>query len=386
MDLKTLNGGMLLLARKRRRKTQTDLAKETGIAQAAISRVENGAREALSEEEVSIIANTLQFPVKFFYERDSYYRKPISVHGAAFRKKASVSVRDQEAIVSMANQYVIHVQKLLEAIDLEPQFPLLQFEVIGEQGFGAEHAQAVDSASEAARRVRASWGLGDGPLLSLVKYVEATGVFVLFGDFGGADIDGVTLRPEGMRPIIVINSSRPADRQRLSLAHEYGHVVLHAFPYDAMEKEAYEFAAELLMPATAIAKDFRQKLSLPRLGQLKLKWRVAMSALIYRAKSLAAISDYQATALYKKMSMYGYRVVEPVEFDIPRETPSLATQLIDLHMTSLGYTSAELADAALTNEQEFLLMHGMASEKPEGQHDRPKLRVIAGGLDEAQSA
>lgn len=385
MALKILNGAMLLLARKRRRKTQTELASETGIAQAAISRIENGAREALSDDEVNAIAKALQFPVKFFYEQDRYFRKPISVHGAAFRKKASVSVRDQEATVSLANQYVIHVQKLLEAVDLEPQFPLLQFEVIGEQGFGAEHAQAVDNAAEAARHVRASWGLDDGPLHNLVRYIEATGVFVLFGDFGGADIDGLTLRPEGMRPVIILNSSRPADRQRFSLAHEYGHVVLHAFPYDAMEQEAHEFAAELLMPAKGIARDLRQKLAIPRLGQLKLKWHVAMSALIYRAKTLGAVSDYQATNLYKKMSMYGYRIVEPAEFDIPHEKPSLASQLIELHLETLGYSTAELADALLTNKDEFLLMHGMALEETKI-ISKPKLRVIAGGLGKVASA
>lgn len=52
MASKQINGGMLLLARKRRRKTQKDLAAETGVAQAAISKVENGTKDVLSHEEI----------------------------------------------------------------------------------------------------------------------------------------------------------------------------------------------------------------------------------------------------------------------------------------------------------------------------------------------
>lgn len=116
----------------------------------------------------------------------------------------------------------------------------------------------MTSPAEAAQKVRASWQLGDAPIPNLIRFVEATGILVVEGDFEGADIDGVTLRPPGMRPVVVPNRNRPADRKRFSLAHEYGHVVLHAFPYDAMEKEANEFAAELLMPRTGVLPDLKR--------------------------------------------------------------------------------------------------------------------------------
>lgn len=73
-----------------------------------------------------------------------------------------------------------------------------------------------------------------------------------------------------------------------------------------------------------------------------------MSAIIYRAKTLRAISDEAATALYKKMSMYGYRTNEPREFDIAPETGKLASQLVGLHLNELGYNLEELADGLRT--------------------------------------
>jgi Zn-dependent peptidase ImmA (M78 family)/transcriptional regulator with XRE-family HTH domain len=378
MAAKPINGEMLLLARKRRRKTQKDLAAETGVAQAAISRIENGTKDVLSQEEIQSIARFLGFPVSFFYEQEPLYKTPLSLHGTAFRKKAAVSVKDQDAVVSLANHFVLHLRSLLDAVDLEPQYKVLQFEVVSNKNSVSEHAEAVTSAAEAARKVRASWQLDDGPISALVSYIEATGVLVVEGDFGGADIDGVTLRPAGLKPVVILNRHRSADRKRFSLAHEYGHVVLHPFPYDAMEKEANEFAAELLMPRTGVLPDLKRSLSIPRLGQLKMKWRVAMSVLIYRAKTLGAITDQAATGLYKKMSMYGYRTREPQEFDIPKERGKLASQLVNLHLTDLGYSLDELAGGLRTDPVEFAEMHGLAVPKSKMiLNQKPKLRLVA---------
>lgn len=377
MAAKPLNGEMLLLARKRRRVTQKDLATGAGVAQAKISRIENGTKSVLSEEEIRSIARFLGFPESFFFEQEPLYRTPLSLHSAAFRKKSAVSMKDQDAVVALANHYVIQLRRLLNIVDLEPQFKLLQFELVNDRSSVSEHADAVGSPAEAAANVRASWQVGDGPLHSLVSYIEATGIIVVEGDFGGADIDGVTLRPPGMTPVIVINHARPADRKRFSLAHEYGHVVLHPFPTETMEKEANEFAAELLMPAAGIQQDIKRGLTIPKLGALKLKWRVSMAALIFRAKHLGAISDYAATSLYKKMSMYGYRTREPQEFDVPNEAGKLASQLIDLHIGELDYSVVELAVNTNTLPEEFGYMHGLnVPTTKTNERKKPKLRLV----------
>jgi len=366
---------MLLLARKRRRKTQTELAAESGVAQAAVSRIENGTNCALSLEQIQSIARVLRFPVSFFFEQEPVYHQPFSLHPPAFRKKAAVPVKDQDAVVALANHYVIQLRKLLDAVDLEHQFQLLQFEIVSEKSAVSDHAAAVTSATEAAQKIRASWHLDNGPLVGLVRFIEATGVNVLFGDFGGADIDGVTLRPASTRPVILLNRNRPADRIRFSLAHEYGHVVLHAYPYEAMEKEANEFAAELLLPQEGVLRDLKYPLSIPYLGKLKLKWHVAMSALIYRAKTLGTISNEKAISLYKQMSAYGYRTREPAEFNVPFEQTKLSSDLLQVHLHDLGYTVDELAEALKTLPSEFAEMYGLDAP-PEVRQSRPKLQVV----------
>lgn len=83
------------------------------------------------------------------------------------------------------------------------------------------------------------------------------------------DIDGVSLnlKVQGHRPHVIVNTKYPRSRQRFTLAHELGHVIipwhvgsiidstedgLHttADGYWAIESEANRFAAELLMPSS----------------------------------------------------------------------------------------------------------------------------------------
>ncbi|WP_188128716.1 hypothetical protein [Paracoccus thiocyanatus] len=124
--------------------------------------------------------------------------------------------------------------------------------------------------------------------------------------------------------------------------------------------------------------DLKRGLSIPRLGQLKQKWRTAMSALIYRAKALRAITDEAAISLYKRMSASGYRTREPQEFDIEPETGKLAGQLVDMHLTGLGYQIEELADAVRIGPEEFAAMHGLLPPEPvRAAATKPKLRLIA---------
>ena len=84
------------------------------------------------------------------------------------------------------------------------------------------------------------------------------------------DIDGISvnLKKPGVRPTIIVNQDRPKKRQRFTLAHEIGHVLIpwhmgtifditdtsasHALDYWDMESEANAFATELLMPSSWI--------------------------------------------------------------------------------------------------------------------------------------
>jgi len=116
---------------------------------------------------------------------------------------------------------------------------------------------------------------------------------------------------EGDRKIIAVNEAHVPTRQRFSVAHEIGHLILHAddayltvekgiedtllfrrldkTPPDPIEREANQFAAELLMPEEWIREDFVRLYDKDEeniAGKLATKYDVSQAALMFRLQSL----------------------------------------------------------------------------------------------------
>lgn len=108
------------------------------------------------------------------------------------------------------------------------------------------------------------------------RMVQDEGISLKAGDLGAKS--GLMLRgPDG--DVIAVNSAQPRTRQRFTIAHEFGHVVLHAdmtahsdesfrvkyrderssLGSDVEEMEANFFAAALLMPKALLDRDHAQE-------------------------------------------------------------------------------------------------------------------------------
>ncbi|MBV8810573.1 MAG: ImmA/IrrE family metallo-endopeptidase [Acidobacteriaceae bacterium] len=118
---------------------------------------------------------------------------------------------------------------------------------------------------------RAQWKMLIGPVLHLIRWLEAAGCVVIEEDFGTARVDGLS-QWIGDHPVILINSALPTDRKRLTLVHALGHLCLHSSIATVdMEEEANAFAAEFLMSEHVIRPELRS-LSLGKLIDLKREW------------------------------------------------------------------------------------------------------------------
>jgi Zn-dependent peptidase ImmA (M78 family) len=212
----------------------------------------------------------------------------------------------------------------------------------------------LDAPSDAAMTVRHEWELGCGPVADLVGAIEAAGGLVLVRDLGTRELDAVTQWLEGEPPLFLLNASAPADRSRFSVAHEVGHALLHDQPgaSDTQEREADEFASELLMPATCIRAVLRNdRLDLSRLLDLKMEWGVSMMALLRRAVTLGAVTEWQYRSLAIEMSALGYRTSEPGT--LPHEQPRFFRHLITDLIHNGRYSLDQLAAAAGLLPAEF---------------------------------
>lgn len=355
-------GEMLRLARQRLGFSQKEAAEELNIKQPVLSRIENGVADS-DNEILSKAAKVYGVPVSFFEIKDSVFGPPVSVH-PMLRGKADVTARDLDMITAELNIRVFHLRQFLDVVDFEPKssIPLLDVEQYGTP----EKIAAV---------VRSHWGVPSGPIKNIISLMEHAGIIVAYSDFRGASVSGITFRVPGRPPIVLINDSHPADRVRFTLAHELGHLVMHRFPNPDMEREANEFASAFLMPKSDIIPSLAgRNISLMLLASLKPEWKVAMQALLMRAKSLNLLSKNQERYLWQQISKRGWRTREPADLDFLREEPKVLSAIINAQFSELGYTISELAQFSRVYESEFQKLYGnFGPAKP----TRPKLRIVS---------
>jgi Zn-dependent peptidase ImmA (M78 family)/transcriptional regulator with XRE-family HTH domain len=360
------NREMLVLARESRMLTQSELATAAATTQGRVSKVESGLL-APTDDFLTAVARVLRVPVSFFYRQSVVRGLPESYH----RKRMSMGVTVLKQIHADVNIRIFQLERLLSAADFDAKFsvPALDLEDYG------------GSPEAVARAVRSFWQMPSGPVRNLARALENAGAVLVPMRFSTREIDGISLRPVGLPPLIFYNDSAPGDRTRFTLAHELGHLVMHFHqpPYPAMEEEANAFAAEFLMPERDIAPYFLQpKVSRHSLAALKPLWKVAVGALLRRAYQLKAIDYNRYTRLWQEMSRLGYRTREPAELDFPVEEPTVISDLLKLHLQHFGYTLEELAAAldALPEELEESLLRDQPILRLV--KDRPtKLRVLA---------
>lgn len=328
--------------------SQAELEVLTGISQAAISKIEQGLKEP-NTEQIDRLAQSLACLTSFFFQAEREYGPPISAH-PMYRKKASVGQKVLDKVIAELSVRLGHARVLLKSVDFEPELKLPQYDA-------DEYASCIEDVADMVRR---AWYVPRGPIRSLMEFVERAGILVISSDMEAARIDGASYQVPGMPPVIFLNRNLPADRQRFSLAHELGHIVLHRFPSPEMEQQADQFAAAFLMPKDDIAGELRD-LTLAKAAQLKPHWRVSMAALIVRATTLGKIDAGSSSYLWRQMSFRGYRTREPSSLDFAIERPTLANALISNLTDAMGYSKEDLEHALHLRYDEISDLYGLHS-------------------------
>lgn len=205
-----------------------------------------------------------------------------------------------------------------------------------------------------ADNVRSQFNLGDGPIANMTLIVERMGIRVKFSDLESEKIDAVTGNIMS-RPYILLNSRRLSSvRLRFNLAHELGHILLHAhYPSNiinsssnlkTIESEANHFAGALLMPDYGISLDMIRT-NMSYIIELKKHWKVAIQALVYRGNEMGLISDSQALFLRQTIYRNKWRINEPLDDEIPIERPSYIQSAIKFSNDNSNYSLKEISRA-----------------------------------------
>ncbi|MBD0735283.1 XRE family transcriptional regulator [Streptomyces sp. CBMA29] len=332
---------MLTLARESRGLSQSQLSKLTGIPQSILSKAENGV-SPLSPERLDKIAEALDYPRDTFDWAD----EPLGLGPSGFyhRKQSGLGQMALNRIEAEIGLLVMQLRRLERSVDVEPAH---RFPVLDADEYEPEEAAAV---------LRATWHLPSGPVENVVRTVERAGVIVVRRDLGSAKISGLSLHPPGDLPVIVLNTDMPADRERFTIMHEVGHLVMHQVPRDEGEREADVFASAFLMPARDISPFLAGGMTIPKAVQLKQHWRCSMASIIRRAHTLGKIDNAKYKSLNVQMSQLKYRKNEPGEF--PREEPRILGDVLSVFRDDHGYSDTELATVVGLHAHEFYVRYG----------------------------
>ena len=262
---------------------------ENRVTAQAIGKYERN--ESMPGSEVLLaLANVLDVPVDYLVGDQE-----MTLEGVDFRKKRALGKRERSRIEAR----VLHLLERYLVVEELLGLPSVEWDKPRAAPYSV--TQKINEADAAARRLRQHWGLGNDAIPNLVELLEEKGIKVLAVDL--ADINGLAARAcSGKKslPVIVVNSQDCGERQRFTLAHELGHLVMKVGAKLDAEKAAHRFAGAFLMPAETLQAEIgkhRKSIGGSELMHFKQLFGVSIQALTWRCRDLGIF----AQPLFKKL-------------------------------------------------------------------------------------
>jgi Zn-dependent peptidase ImmA (M78 family)/DNA-binding XRE family transcriptional regulator len=308
-------GERLKIARRAAGLSLEALGARVGVSKMAISKYERGLDMPGSTVLLGL-ARELGVKTEYFFRPTD-----IQFSASAFRCRKSLPAKQKSALAARVQEWL---ERYVEAETIVGQVLSFSFpEHLNRQ------VDSLEQAEEVALELRQAWELGLDPIENLCEVLEDRGVKVGVVD-GSAKFDAMLCHVDDTEPVMAVAEGKPGDRQRFSLAHELGHLILEV--PDAIDKEraANRFAGALLVPAQAAQLELgqgRRRLGPYELHLLKHKYGLSMQAWVYRAKDLGLISPSAATSFFRYFRQQGWHRGEPGD-PYPSEEPERLKRLV----------------------------------------------------------
>lgn len=327
------DGSRLTLARQLAGLKKNALAELIGKTPTAVAAYENGSTGP-SPSSVAQLAMALGVDPDFFLPIRRDVRATMSVPHFRSLRSTTTLARDQ------AQAYGLVTAEIAATFERHVELPNRD---IPQLTMPNDDLQASEP-EVAARALRSHWEMEGGPVGHLVRIAESRGTLLVFSPVQAASVDAYSF-DTAERPIILMNPIKhDYYRQRFDVAHELGHIVMHA---DAdpgghvVEQQAHRFASEFLLPAEELRDLLPSRADWRALAKLKETWGVSLQALLFRAKQLKIMNDNTYRNAMTTVSTRGWRRQEPGPMPTV-EQPSMLPRSLELLIES-GYTEVELA-------------------------------------------
>ncbi|WP_194928800.1 ImmA/IrrE family metallo-endopeptidase [Pseudactinotalea sp. HY158] len=302
--------------------TQAELGARIGVAQGHLSKLERGTAP-LSMASALAASEAFGEPLSFF----KIPSNPVPLGPTAYRRKASMKAAERDRVASFYRE----AARIFAAVS----------EASGYHEFTLVEAIDRTTPERAAEAVRVLAGLSPAaPVRNVVRLVERLGIGVVtdLDDPEHAcdpmDLSGITMpTAQNRRPLIATAPIARGDAQRMTLAHEFAHLVLDreaasisCATRSPQERRAFRFARALLLPSAVLLDRIDERSTFRDYLELKAEYGVSVGSTIMGARELGAITPQRARILQIQLNSRGWRTAEPVE--VVAERPALFRQAL----------------------------------------------------------
>ena len=312
-------GSRIQRARKALGLSLRDIAAQLALSHAAIKKYEDN--EVTPSSDILIkLAQALKVKVEYFFRPERF-----TLANIQYRKHDNMPLQHLEEI------QIKMLDKIEQRIELENLFPSTFIHEFLLPSLPKKITH-VDDIEALANQVRKEWHLGLEPSTDLIDLFEEHGIKVFEIDNSQyPKFDGFSAKVNDF-PVIVIGNQWPGDRQRFTLAHELGHLLLADILSKNLDEEkcCHRFAGAFLLPKPAIlAKlgEFRNNIEPIEFNLLKQEFGISMLSILHRAEDTKIISNALYSQLRKEFNKRGWTQQEPGE-PYPKETTHIFEQLV----------------------------------------------------------
>jgi len=289
-------GTRLKLARKMAGLSLQELADalENKVTKQSLNKYEMGLMNPSGEVLVAI-SNTLKIKPDYFLKRNQ-----LELGEILFRKKASLSKKNEESIVEKVRDYVERYLEIENIVDAKTEFknPLKSYKIASKK-----------DVEQAAITLRKEWDLGTNPIPNIIEMLELKGIKVLLID-DVEEIDGLAVFTSTGIPVVVVNTrNKSIERTRFTIIHELTHLLLNfdkAISDNPKEVEIFchLFSSCFLLPSEMLIKligsSKRTYIQINELISIKEYFGISLRAIVHRLRELEIIVDsyYQRWMVY----------------------------------------------------------------------------------------
>ena len=346
-------GQRIFRARKAAGLTLREIGSQVGLSHAAVKKYEDG-QSPPSSATLLRLARALNVRTEYFFRPET-----VTMDRIEYRKRNSLPKKRLDAI---EHEVIDQIERRIELENLFPTLPGVPFAPLKELPASINDLEPIEDVAEI---VRKGWDLGSDPIPDLVDAMETHGIRVFMIDtHSDSKFDGLAASVNRM-PVVVVGSNWPGDRQRFTLAHELGHLMLADRLSADIDVEAacHRFAGAFLIPRQSVVQKLgarRRSIEPKELALIKEEFGLSMAAILYRARDLGIVTSSWRDEQAKLFRINGWHVTEPGK-PYPAEKSHVFEELI-FHALAEDYIgeskAAELMGMSLTAFQAIRALEG----------------------------